>query len=49
MDRHYSSAERDAAKALIKNAEEAERQIADLKPVRSLSLAAILQGIRLML
>ena len=44
MDRPYSSGERDAAKALIKNAEEAERQIAYLKPVRSFVIGGYTPG-----
>jgi hypothetical protein len=44
MDRLYSSGERDAAKALIKNAEEAERQIAHLKPVRSFVIGGYTPG-----
>ena len=41
MDRPYSSGERDAAKALIKNA---ERQIANLKPVRSFVIGGYTTG-----
>jgi hypothetical protein len=48
LDRPYSSGERYAAKALIKNAEEAQRQIAHLKPVRSFVIAATRREIRLM-
>jgi ATP-dependent DNA ligase len=44
MDRPYSSGERDAAKALIKNAEEAQRQIAHLKPVRSFVIGGYTTG-----